>query len=76
MHRAVRNHPLSLKEKRRNKAINRTRSLVERPFAVIKTVFHRGYVRVTTCTRAHVKCLFSCFSSNLKQLQTIERQTV
>jgi len=60
-HRAARNHPLSAREKRRNKAISRTRSLVERPFAVIKTVFHAGHVRLTTCARAHVKCLFSCF---------------
>jgi IS5 family transposase len=75
MHRAVRNHPLSTREKGRNKVISRTRSLVERPFAVIKTVFHAGYVRVTTCARAHVKCIFSCFSFNLKQLLTIERQT-
>lgn len=75
MHRAVRNHPLSLKEKRRNKAISRTRSLVERPFAVIKTEFRAGSVRVTTCARTHVKCLFSSFSFNLKQLLTIERQT-
>lgn len=36
MHQAVRNHPLSIKENRRNKIISRTRSLVERSFAVIK----------------------------------------
>lgn len=75
MHRAVRGPPLSIKEKRRNNAINRTRSLVERPFAVIKTVFNAGDVRVTTCGRAHVKCMFSAFAFNLKQLLTIERQT-
>ena len=39
MHRATRGHPLSIKENRRNKAISRTRSLVERPFAVLKRVF-------------------------------------
>jgi len=59
MHRAVRNHPLYTREKRRNKVISRTRSLVERPFALIKTVSHGGSVRVTTCARIHVKCLFS-----------------
>ena len=31
MHWAVRNHPLSIREKRRNRAISRTRVLVERP---------------------------------------------
>ncbi|WP_083767008.1 transposase [Methanosphaerula palustris] len=30
MHRTVRNHPLSIKEKRRNRVISRVRSLVER----------------------------------------------
>ncbi len=75
MHRAIRGHPLSIKEKRRNRAISRTRSLVGRPFVVIKTVFHAGYVRVTTCARAHVKYIFSGFAFNLKQLLTVERQT-
>ncbi len=37
MYRATRGHPLSIKEYRRNKAISRTRSLVKRPFAWIKT---------------------------------------
>ena len=36
MHRAVRGHPLSIREKRRKRAISRTRVLVERPYAVIK----------------------------------------
>ena len=39
MHRATRNHPLSCKEKRRNKAISRVRSLVELPYAVMKRIF-------------------------------------
>ncbi|MDK2973959.1 MAG: transposase, family [Methanofollis sp.] len=44
MHRAIRGHPLSVREKRRNKAISRVRSLVERPFAVIKTVLNASQV--------------------------------
>ena len=39
MHRAVRNHPLAIREKRRNRAISRTRPLVKRPYAVIKRNF-------------------------------------
>jgi IS5 family transposase len=77
MHRAVRGRELSEKDKRRNRAINRTRSLVERPFAVIKRVFHAGHVLVTTHLRAHAKNLFSCFCYNLFNLVTIwnaERQ--
>ena len=57
MKRAVRGRELSEKDKRRNRAISRTRSLVERPFAVIKRVFHAGHLMVTTHLRAHVKIL-------------------
>lgn len=65
MHRAVRGSELSEKDKRRNRAISRTRSRVERPFAVIKRVFHDGHVMVTTHLRAHAKNLVSCFCYNL-----------
>jgi transposase, IS5 family len=61
MRRSVRDHPISTKDERRNRAINRTRSLVERPFAVIKRVFHAGHVLVTTHLRVHAKNLFVCF---------------
>jgi len=73
MHRSTRGHPLSIKEKRRNKAISRIRSLVERPFAVIKRGFHAGHVMVTTVARTHVKNIFSCFAFDLNQLLTIDK---
>jgi IS5 family transposase len=73
MKRAVRGKPLSRKDKRRNRAINRTSALVERPFAVIKRVFHSGHVMVTSMVRVHVKSLFACFAFNLYQLLTIHR---
>jgi transposase, IS5 family len=73
MHRGVRGHQLSLKEKRRNRAIMRIRSLVERPFAVIKRVFGAGHTPVTTSSRVHAKNIFSCFAFNLQQLHTINR---
>ncbi|WP_319579942.1 IS5 family transposase [uncultured Methanospirillum sp.] len=44
MDRATRNHPLCCKQIRRNRAISRVRSLVERPDAVMKRVFKGGYV--------------------------------
>lgn len=72
MKRAVRGKPLSIKDKRRNRAISRTRSLVERPFAVIKRVFRSGHVLVTTVLRAHTKNLFSCFAYNVRHLLTIQ----
>jgi IS5 family transposase len=71
MHRSTRGHPLSIKEERRNRAIMRTRSLVERPFAVMKRVYRAGHMLVTTVARVHCKNLFSCFAFNLQQLRTI-----
>jgi len=72
MKRSVRSKPLSEKDIRRNRAISRTRSLVERPFAVIKRGFYAGHVMVTTHLRVHVKNLFSCFSYNLFNLITVQ----
>lgn len=73
MRKATRNHPISTKDKRRNKAISRVRSLGERPYAVIKRVFHAGVVMVTTIERVHIKNLFSCFSYNLHRMSGICR---
>ena len=61
MHRATRDHPLSCKEKRRNKAISRIRSLGELPYAVMKRIFKGGHVLVTTIERVHVKNIFPAF---------------
>lgn len=71
MKKATRNHPISTKDKRRNKAISRVRSLGERPYAVMKRVFHAGYVMVSTVERVHVKNLFTCFSYNLYRMKGI-----
>jgi len=71
MHRAVRGHPLATKELRRNKAISRTRSLVERPFAMIKRVSQAGHCMVTTVARIRVKNVFSCMNFNFRQLMTL-----
>ncbi len=74
MKRSVRGKPISMKDKRRNRTISRTRSLVERPFAVIKRVFYAGHVLVTTHLRVHAKNLFACFSYNLFNLVTIRKK--
>ena len=73
MDRATRNHPLSCKQKRRNRAISRIRSLVELPYAVVKRVFKGGHVLVTTVERVHVKNVFSCFAYNLYRLKSIQK---
>jgi IS5 family transposase len=73
MKKAVRGKPLTIKEKRRNKAISRVRALVERPFAVIKRGFHAGHVMVTTIRRTHAKNLFACLSYNLNNLVKVQK---
>ena len=71
MRRGVRGHPLGIRDKLRNKRINRKRAPGERPFAVIKRVFNMGHVLVTTLPRVHVKMVFACFCFNLVQLGTL-----
>lgn len=73
MKRATRNHPLNEKDKRRNKAISRVRSLGERPYAVMKRVFKGGHVLVTTLERVHVKTVFTCFAYNLYRLKSARK---
>ncbi len=71
MRRGVRGHPLGIRDKLRNKRINRKRAPGERPFAVIKRVFHAGHVLVTTVPRVRVKMVFACLCFNLVQLGTL-----
>lgn len=68
MKRAVRCHPLTIRDKLRNKRISRKRAPGERPFAVIKTVFNAGHTMATTVARVGVKIIFACFGFNLYQL--------
>ena len=71
MRRGVRGHPLSIRDRLRNRRINRKRAPGERPFAVIKRVFGSGHVLVTTVKRVHVKMVFACLCFNLLQLGTL-----
>lgn len=74
MKRAGRGCPLTIKEKRRNRAISSVRRVIERTFAVIKRTFRGGHLLVTTVERAHIKNMFSAFSFNLVQLGTLKRK--
>ncbi|GAB4317998.1 MAG: hypothetical protein Kow0019_19370 [Methanobacteriaceae archaeon] len=53
MKRAVRDHPLGIRDKLRNQRIARKRSAGERPYAVIKNIFKSGHQLVTTTLRTH-----------------------
>ena len=74
MQRGVRGHPIGIRDILRNKRISRKRSPGERPYAVIKNVFHYAHTNVTTVVRAHVKMMFAAFSFNLYQLVTLKKQ--
>ena len=74
MKRATRARKLNGGEQKRNRKISRIRSPGERPFAVIKRVFHGTRTYVKTLTRVRVKEMFKCFAFNLYQLVTLKRK--
>ncbi len=63
MKRAVRGHPLGIRDLLRNRRINKKRAPGERHYAVIKCVFKAGHVLVTTVERVKIKMLFTAFST-------------
>jgi IS5 family transposase len=74
MKRATKSRKLNGGELKRNKAISRVRAPGERPFAVIKRVFHNGRTLVKTLARVAIKEVFKAFSFNLYQLVTLKRK--
>lgn len=76
MKRAVRGHPLGIKDIIRNKRISSKRVPGERVYAVTKNIFNSGMVLVTTVERVNVKMLFTAFCYNLHQLRTLKRKGV
>ena len=73
MKRATKSRKLNGGEQKRNKAISRVRAPGERPFAVIKRVFHNGRTLVKKLSRVAIKEVFKAFSFNLYQLVTLKR---
>lgn len=67
----VRSHPLGIRDRLRNRRINRRRAPGERPFVVIKRIFGAGHVLATTVPRVNVKMVFACLCFNLVQLGTL-----
>ena len=76
MQRAVRGRELNDKEWKRNRAISKIRAPGERPFGVIKRVFHGGRTLVKTLARVSIKEMFKYFAYNLYQLVTLARKQV
>jgi transposase, IS5 family len=61
-------------ERLRNKRISKKRAPGERPFSVVKRVFHGERTQVKTLGRVRVKETFKYFAYDLYQLVTIERK--
>jgi IS5 family transposase len=74
MKRAARDHPLGIMDILRNRRISKTRSPVERHYAVIKRVFKAGHVMVTTVKRTAVKMTFTAIGFNLYHLLTLKNK--
>ena len=74
MKRATRARKLNAGEQKRNKKISRIQSPGERPYAVIKRVFHGTRTLVKTLVRVRVKEMFKCMAYNLYQLVTLKRK--
>jgi IS5 family transposase len=73
MKKAARNHKLGIKDILRNKRISRTRSHIERCFAVMKRAHNAGRVSVMTIARAGIKFMMNSIVYNLVQLKYLGR---
>ena len=58
MDRSLKGYKLPVESIRRNMRITRKRSRGERPFSVIKTIFHGGHMFITTVAMVRVKCMY------------------
>jgi len=76
MQRAVRGHPLGIRDVLRNERISVQRVPCERVYAVTKEVFKAGRVLVTTVERVNVKMLMTAFCFNLHQMRTLKTKGV
>jgi len=58
-------HPITETERKRNTAFSKVRCLGERPFAVIKRVFHGSHVFVKTIEKVATVIVMRCFAYNI-----------
>ena len=71
MKKAVKEHPLEIRDILRNKGLAK-KITEERIYAVIKKIFKAGKVLVTTIQRVNLKMLCTAFCYNLYQLRTLK----
>ena len=70
MHRAARNHPLTKKQIRKNRALAPIRSAVERPFAFMKRVLGYERCRYYDLARNRLQFMMAALVYNMRILMT------
>jgi hypothetical protein len=73
MTKAVRNHPLILWERQRNRRIARKRAPVERTYSFLDRI-NNSHTKLTTIERNHVQITILMMLFNTEQLITLEKQ--
>lgn len=63
-------------QQKRNFSISKVRAPGERPFAVIKRVFHGAHTLVKTLARVTIKEYFKAIGYNIYQLVTLQRKLI
>jgi len=62
---------LPARQQKQNQAFSKIRCLGERPFAVIKRVFHAGHVYVKTLSRVTTHVFMRCFAYNIYRAHSL-----
>lgn len=73
MHKAYRGCPVTPRQVRQNQRFSKIRCLGERPFAVIKRVFHGNHVFVKTCERVGLVVGLRCLAYNIYRAYGLSR---
>lgn len=76
MQRDTRARKINGGQQKRNYSISQVRAPGERPFAVMKRVFHGAHTLVKTLARVTIKEHFKAIGYNLYQLVTLERKRI
>jgi len=71
MHRANKHHPLTERQKQRNKLISKVRAAVERPFAVIKECYRMRRLRFFNMATNRTQCVLAACGYNLQRVAGI-----
>ncbi len=74
MDKAARKKKITIEQIRRNLRITKKRSPGERPYSVMKRIFHFDHVFVTMIRRVRVKAAFLCLGYNLMTILTLRKQ--